>query len=84
MDGKIITINHRSFDNSSSKASSGASILVIDHSQLTTESVGVGMYPSLMGNFNCVACVLMIGSSLGKASTSLISDPFHTSDMEDP
>ena len=37
-----------------------------------------------MGNFNCVMLVLMIGSSLGKASTSLSFVPFCTSHMEDP
>ena len=69
LDRKIVTIDKISFDNFSLKASSRASIPVINHSQLTTESVGVVLYPSLMGNFNCVVHVLMIGSSLGKAST---------------
>ena len=44
----------------------------------------MGMYPSLMGTFSCVAPILMIGSSLGKASTSLSSIPFHTLHMENP
>ena len=72
-------INQISFDNSSSKASSRASIPVIDHSQLAIESVGVGMYPSLMGTFICDAPIILIGSSLCKASTSLSSIPFCTS-----
>ena len=66
------------------KASLGASILIIDHSQSATENVGVGMYHSLMGTFNCPALILMIGSSVGWDSTSLNSVPFHTSRMEDP
>ena len=84
LDGKVVTVDQISFDNSSSKASSGASILVINHSQLTTKNIGVGIYPSLMGTFSCFAPILMIGSSLGKASTSLSSIPFRTSHMEDP
>ena len=79
-----MTVNQRSFDNSSSKYLSGASILIINHSQSATENIGVGMYPSLMGTFSCVAPVIMIGSSLVKASMSLSSVPFFTLHMEDP
>ena len=39
LDGKVVILDQRSFDNSSSKASLGASILVIDHSQQTTKNV---------------------------------------------
>ena len=62
----------------------GALIPIIEHSQLTTESVGVRMYPSLMGSFSCPAPVLMIGSSLDEASTSVRSVSFRTNHMEDP
>ena len=48
LDGKVVTIDQRSFDNYSLKASSGASIPVIDHSHPTAKNVGVGMYPSLI------------------------------------
>ena len=44
----------------------------------------MGMYPYLMGTFTCPVPVLLIGSSLGKASTSLNSVSFRTSHMEDP
>ena len=49
----IVTIEQMSFDNSSSNALSGSTILDIDNSQPTTENVGVGMYPSTVvdGNF---------------------------------
>ena len=47
-------------------------------------SVGVGMYPSLMGTSSCLAAVLMIGSSFGGASSSLNSVSFRTTHMEDP
>ena len=57
---------------------------VIDHSQLTTENVGVGMYPSLMGPFSCPAPVLLIGSSLGRSSSLSNSVSFHTTHMEYP
>ena len=51
---------------------------------METRSVGVGMYPSLMGSFSCPVPILMIGSSSGEALTSIRSVSFHTSHMEDP
>ena len=63
--------------------SSGAFIPIIDHSQPTTKNVGVGMYPSIMVTFSCPVLILMIGSGLGKASTSLNSGSFRTSHRED-
>ena len=44
----------------------------------------MGMYPSLMGTFSCPVPVLMIGSSFGGASSSLLSVSFRTTHMEDP
>ena len=64
LNGNIVTIDKKYFQNPSVKALSRASILIIDHSQLATENVGVGMYPSLMGTFSCPMPVLMIGSCL--------------------
>ena len=69
--GKIVTIDQKSFHNLSVNASSRASILIIDHSQSTTGSVAVGMYPSVMGTFRHPAPVLMNGSSFRGASSSL-------------
>ena len=74
--GKIITIDQNSFQNPSVNTWLGTSILIINHSQPTTEYVGVGMYPYLMGNFICPVPILMIGSSLGGALTSLNSVSF--------
>ena len=59
--GKIVTIDQTSFKNSSVTTSSGASIPIVEHSQPAAGSVGVGMYPSLMGSFSCPAPILMIG-----------------------
>ena len=63
--GKIVTIDQTTFKNPSVTTSSGASIPIVDHSQSATGSVGVGMYPSLMGTFSFLAPILMIGSSFG-------------------
>ena len=82
--GKIFTIDQKSFQNSSVNASLGASIPIINHSQPTTGSVGVGMYPSLMGAFSCPTPILMIRSSSGGASSSLRLVSFCTTHMEDP
>ena len=81
---RIVTIEHKSFDNSGMKASSGATILVIDYSQLTNENVSVGMYLSLMGTFDIFAPIITIGSSLGSESSSLSPVPFRISHLEDP
>ena len=44
----------------------------------------MGMYPSLMGSFSCLAPVLMIGSTSSEASSSLHLVSFRTTHMEDP
>ena len=74
----------RAFKNPPVTASSKASVPKVEHSQPATGSVGVGMYPSLMGTFSCFTLVLMIGSSFGGASTSMRSVPFGTCHMGDP
>ena len=81
---KIVTIDQMSFKNPSVTASLGASILIVEHSHLATGSVGVSMYPSLMGRFSCPAPVLMIGSSSSEASTSVRLVSFRMSHMKDP
>ena len=73
-----------SFKNLCVTASSGASILIVKHSQPAIGSVGVSMYPSLMGIFSCPAPVLMIGSSFEEASSSMRLVSFRTTHMEDP
>ena len=80
-EGRIVIVEHKYFDNSHTKASLGAIDLVIDNSQPTYESIGVGMYLSLMGTFNYTLPILTKGSSLGRASSSLISVPFHISHL---
>ena len=77
-------IDQTTFKNPSVTASSGASILIVEHSQSTIGIVGVGMYPSLMGSFSCPAPILIIRSSSDEASTSTRSVSFRTSHMEDP
>ena len=72
----IVTTDQKTFKNPFVTASSGASIPIVEHSQLTTGSVGVGMYPSLMGSFSFPAPILMIGSNSREASTSMISVSF--------
>ena len=81
---KIVTIDQMSFKNPSVTAYLGASIPILEHSQPATGTVGVGMYPSLMGRFSCPTLVLMIGSCSDKASNSTTSVSFRTSHMEYP
>ena len=82
--GKIVMIDQMSFKNPNVTPSSVTSIPIINHSQPATRSVGIGMYPSLMGSFSCPTLVLMIGSSSSQASSSLRSVFFCTTHMEDP
>ena len=77
-------IDQKSFKNPSVTTSLGASILIIEHSQLEKRSVDVGMHPSLMGIFSCPAPILMIGSSSSEALSSMRSVTFCTTHMEDP
>ena len=77
-------IDQNSFHNLSFNASLGASIPIIDNSQPKTESVSVGMYPSLMGTFICPAPILMIVSSFGGDFSSLNLVSFRTIHMEYP
>ena len=46
--------------------------------------MGIGIYPSLMGTFNCPVLIFMMRSSFGGASSSLNSVSFCTTHMEDP
>ena len=82
--GKIVTIDQTTSKNPSITASSGASIPIVENSQPATGSVGVGMYPSLMGSFSCDAPILMIGFRTSEASTSMRSVSFRTIHMEHP
>ena len=82
--GKIVTIDQMTFKNSPVTTSSGTSVPVVEHSQPATRSVGVGMYPSLMGSFSCPASILMIGSCFDKALTSMTSMSFCMTHMGDP
>ena len=77
-------IDQLSFYNSSLYTSLGPTILTIDNSQPRNENVGVGMYSSFMGTFNCPTPILMIGSNLGSESSSLSSTPCRISHLEDP
>ena len=80
----IMTIDQLSFDNSGSSASSRPTILTIDNSQLTTENVGVGMYPSLMGSFNILAPILAINTTPSGVTSPLSLLQFCTTYLDDP
>ena len=83
-EGRNVTVNKEYFYNFGTKASSRATIPVIDNNHPKTKNVGVGMYPSLMGTFNFSTPILTIGSILGRDSSSLISVPFRILHLEDP
>ena len=73
-----MTIDQLSFDNYSSSTSSIPTILTIDSSQQTTDNVGIGMYPSLMGTFNISKPILAINSAPSGVSSPFSPVSFHT------
>ena len=79
-----MTIDHMSFNNFASFASSGFTILAIDNSQLAFENVGVRMYLSLMGTFNISTPILDISSNSSSDSSPMSSLQFRTMYLDDP
>jgi hypothetical protein len=63
-EGKIMTIDQLSFSHSDSAAWSDLIVPLIDGSQMVTESIGIGMYSSLMGTFNIPTPISYISSTL--------------------
>jgi hypothetical protein len=82
-EGKIVTIDQLSFAYSSSNASLGQSILMIDNSQSTTENISVGMYSSLMGTFDFSASSHQVYAMSSWPVSTGRSIPFHTSYFDD-
>jgi hypothetical protein len=62
----------------------GPSIVVIDNSQSTTENIDVGMYSSLMGNFDFSAPIHHVYTMSSRLSSAKRSFPFFTSYFSDP
>ncbi len=56
-EGNIFTIEQVNFDKCDSTTTSGPNILMIENSVAAETSMGVGMYPSLMGTFHLPAPV---------------------------
>ena len=75
---RIMTIDQLLFDNYSSSTSLSPTIPTIDSSQQTTDNVGVGMYPSLMGTFNISKPILAINSAPSGVSSPFSPVSFHT------
>lgn len=86
-EGKITTIDQLSFTQKIPNSLSGSNILSIDKSHQVTENIGVGLYPSLMGNFNIASPVLFVGSSSTsvkkEAPVSMIQS-FKTNYLDNP
>jgi hypothetical protein len=81
---EIVTIDQLSFAYSSPNASIGSSISVIDNSQLATENISVGMYSSLMGNFDLSASIQHVCAMSSRPALAERSIPFYTSYFSDP
>jgi len=62
-EGKIVTIDQLSFTWKNPNSPAGSKISLIDNSTPMTESVGIGLYPSLMGTFAFSFPILFMSSS---------------------
>jgi hypothetical protein len=85
-----VTIDQMDFNCSSSMVNQGSIVPWIENSQLETESIGVGMYPSLMGTFNFPSPVSYICATLVDYQKSSSPTPvtrvvsFKASYLQDP
>jgi hypothetical protein len=88
--GKIVTINEMSLIFFDSATNLGSTVSLIENSNMRTESIGVGMYPSLMGTFNFSTPVSYIFTTLFSYSKSIPLVPitrvgsFRTTYFKDP
>jgi hypothetical protein len=80
----IMTINQLAFTYSIPNAYIGPSIPVIDNSPPTTENIDVGMYSSLIGNFNFSAPIHHVYTMSSRPASAGRSIPFRTSYLSDP
>jgi hypothetical protein len=77
-------MDHFSIVHASPSALVGPLIPVIENSRQENEDIGVGMYSSLMGNFDFVAPIHHIYAISRRSSLSIRSIPFRTSYFNNP
>jgi hypothetical protein len=82
--GEIVTIDQLSFAYSSSNASVGPSIPMVDNYQLTTKNIGFRMYSSLMATFNFSAPTHHVYAMSSTPTSVEKSIPLCTSYFSDP
>ena len=86
-EGKIVTVDQLSFTRKNPNSPAGSKIPSIDNSTPVTKSVGVGLYPSLMGTFPLSSSILFMSSSsdiLEKKTVFSVVQSFKTNYLNDP
>ena len=78
-EGKLVTVDQLDFTQKGHMESNESTVPLVDHVKPTSQSLGAGMYASLMGTFDLPAPINYIGStSVGKSITMVINrnDPW--------
>jgi hypothetical protein len=89
-EGRIVTIDQVASNLSEAATNPGSTVPWIENSQSTTESIGCGMYPSLMGSFDFSTPISYLRSTpVGYQNSSPLDftsrvTSFRTSYLHDP
>ena len=78
-EGKLVTVDQLNFTQKGCMESNESTVPLVDQLKHATESLGYGMYTSLMGTFDLLALVNYIGStSVGKSIATVVdrTDPW--------
>ena len=78
-EGKLVTVDQLDFTRKGRLESKDSTVPLVDQAKPAAQSLGAGMYSSLMGTFDIPAPVLYIGSTtVGKSIDSVVdrTDPW--------
>ena len=73
-EGKLVTVDQLDFTQKGCLESNESTVPLVYQAKPTAQSLGDGMYPSLMGTFNIPAPVNYIGSNTVGKSIALVVD----------
>ena len=77
--GKLVTVDQLTYTRKAHLDTTESTVPLIYHSRMANESLGVGMYTSLMGTFDIPTPINYLGStSVGKSSSMVVerTDPW--------
>ena len=86
-EGKLVTVDQLTYTRKAHLDTSEFTVPLIYHSRMANESLGVGMYTSLMCTFDILAPINYLGStSVGKNISTFVdrNDPWFLPSREEP